>query len=93
MVSAKEALADSRRKRIEADAAVTMLEGTGNTRASVEAFASDVASKDAAVTTALAALNARRAELLTRISGLPDKHPGELPPIRNSLRSMRKSAR
>ncbi|MDZ4799401.1 MAG: hypothetical protein SGI92_14655 [Bryobacteraceae bacterium] len=80
LVSAKEALADSRRKRIEADAAVTMLEGpkTGNPKAWVEAFALDAASKDAAVTTALAALNARRAELLTRSSGLAERHPGRI---------------
>jgi polysaccharide biosynthesis transport protein len=80
LVSAKEALAEARRKRIEAEAQVRMLEGpvAAGKPAAVEAFALEMASKDPAMTTVLATLNTRRTELMSRASGLSETHPGRV---------------
>lgn len=80
LIAAKEAVADARRKRIEAAAALQMLDGaaSGQKRKVVDALAAELAGKDTAVTSALGSINTRRADLAAKISGLGDKHPGRI---------------
>ncbi len=78
LVGAKQALAEARRKQIEANAALQILEGAASTarQKMLESFALELAGRDIAFTSVIATLNTRRGELLSRISGLAEKHPG-----------------
>lgn len=72
LVDAKGSLAAARERRITADAQMESLRNAG----AAKAYGSDLASKDAALTSLQANLNSRRSELLKTISGLSPNHPG-----------------
>ncbi len=72
LVDAKGSLAAARERQIAADAQLDSLKNAG----AAKAYGSDLASKDAALTSLQANLNSRRSELLKTISGLSPNHPG-----------------
>jgi uncharacterized protein involved in exopolysaccharide biosynthesis len=72
LVDAKGSLAAARERQITADAQLESLKNAG----AAKAYGSDLASKDAALTSLQANLNSRRSELLKTISGLSPNHPG-----------------
>jgi len=78
LVSAKEALADAVRKRIEADAELTSLgEDAKPTAGSpLAALAREQAAKDEGLTSIQNSLNEIRGNLLIKMSGLTEAHPG-----------------
>ena len=79
LIGAKEALAEARRKRIEAEAQLASIDNkqrAGGTDA-LHAVAMDLASHDPAVTGLDSNFNTRRTLLLTTTSGLTAEHPGK----------------
>jgi Mrp family chromosome partitioning ATPase/uncharacterized protein involved in exopolysaccharide biosynthesis len=78
LVSAKEALADAVRKRIEADAELTSLGEDAKPAAGspLTALAREQAAKDEALTSIQSSLNQIRGNLLIKMSGLSEAHPG-----------------
>ncbi len=78
LVNAKEALADARRKRIDAEAQLAAVDDgqrSGGTSA-LNSLAMDMASRDPVLSSLEANLNTRRTLLLSTISGLAPDHPG-----------------
>ncbi|HSM76358.1 MAG TPA: hypothetical protein VLT57_01970, partial [Bryobacteraceae bacterium] len=78
LVDAKESLQDIRKQRIQAEAQLSMLDGPPGLAGvkPLEAFADEMVSKDAGLTTLDANLNQRRSVLLASMSGLEPNHPG-----------------
>ena len=78
LVSAKEALADAVRKRIEADAELTSLgeDAKPNVGSPLAALAREQAAKDESLTSIQNTLNQIRGNLLIKMSGLTEAHPG-----------------
>lgn len=74
----KEALADARRVRIQAEAALAAVDGKQRPEGAnaVKAYAADQASKDPTLTSLLSHLGIRRAQVLQQIMGLAPDHPG-----------------
>ncbi len=80
LVTAKEALAEARTKRIEAEAQVSALDDKERKGGvdSLHAFALDQVAKDPSILSLTANLNLRRTQILTSISGLSPGHPGRV---------------
>jgi polysaccharide biosynthesis transport protein len=78
LVDAKVALADSRRIRIQADAALSSMNPSQRPESAktLAAFAQDLAGKDPSLTSLEANVNQQRSGLMTSISGLGALHPG-----------------
>jgi polysaccharide biosynthesis transport protein len=78
LVAAKSAYAQARRQRFEAEAQLASVDGKNSVPAAdaLRSNAEDIASRDPGLTSLKANLNQRRAELLTKRSGLADTHPG-----------------
>lgn len=78
LVSAKEALADAVRKRIEADAVLTSLGDASkpDPESPLAALAREEAAKDESLASLQASLSDIRANLLIKLSGLSERHPG-----------------
>lgn len=78
LIDAKEALAESRRKNIDAEAQLASVDNkqrpAGNE--ALHAMAAELAAHDGALTSLDANLNTRRTALLSTVSGLTPEHPG-----------------
>ncbi len=74
----KEALAEARRARIQADAALASIDGKQRPEGAdaVRAYAADQTSKDPTLTSLLSHLGIRRAQVVASITGLTPDHPG-----------------
>jgi Mrp family chromosome partitioning ATPase len=72
------ALLDARRQRLAAEASLGDDQNSDAIEAGIEASADDETLHDTSLLTYRAALNGRRAELLSKIQGLSPKHPGRI---------------
>jgi polysaccharide biosynthesis transport protein len=78
LVGSKEALAAARQKRIAADAQLAALTGGADSRESaLNAYARELANRDADLTTLQSNLNLRQSELLAKSNGMLPTHPGK----------------
>jgi polysaccharide biosynthesis transport protein len=75
LVNRKGALAEARQRTIETEAALRSAQGEAGGSA-LRASAQESIAKDPGLTSLKASLNQRRAQIVTRISGLADTHPG-----------------
>jgi Mrp family chromosome partitioning ATPase/capsular polysaccharide biosynthesis protein len=78
LIDAKEALAEAKRQRIQAEAQLGSVDSKQRPEGlqALQAYAQDLAGKDPALTSFQANLNARRTSLMSSISGLATDHPG-----------------
>lgn len=77
LINSKEALAESRRRRIEKESElVSISPDLSNGQAALTELARELALRDPGLNSLKANLNIRRSELLTKTSGLGPNHPG-----------------
>jgi succinoglycan biosynthesis transport protein ExoP len=78
LLKAKDAYAQARRQRFEAEAQLASVDAKQRTAGgdALTSLAEDLALRDPGLTSLKANLNQRRAELLTKRSGLGEQHPG-----------------
>jgi Mrp family chromosome partitioning ATPase len=74
LVNGKQALAQAQIEKIEKDAKLQSFQGSDGESA-LEAVAEEIVAKDPGINSLKANLNLRRSELLSKISGLGEKHP------------------
>lgn len=86
LVGSKQALAAARQRRIASEAQLAALQHKGSETAptGLQAYAGDIARKDADLTSLQANLNLRRSQLLSRLDGMLPNHPGRVE-IENEL--------
>jgi succinoglycan biosynthesis transport protein ExoP len=78
LVTAKEAVSEARKSKIEADAQIGALDDRERPGGldSLHAYALDQTGRDPSILSMTANLNARRTQLMTTLSGLAPDHPG-----------------
>jgi hypothetical protein len=78
LVGSKEALAAARQKHIVSEAQLASIEhpASPDARTGLQAYAGELARRDADITSLQSNLNFRRSELLAKLSGMLPNHPG-----------------